>query len=325
MLRELLPMSACCRSARATHYLGVFIFLVAGAAAAQGPRVIVVQSSDLGAYRTVAAGFTAEVDADVQVATLPDGAEQAQVLWRKISELNPVLVFALGPRAATGAKRALGSVPVVFGMVPYYERYGLEGANVTGVALIPEVGASLDALKALSPRVKRVGMLHDPRYAARAVTDAIAGARSRGLVIVPLEASSTSLAERALQGARGQVDALLMVADKTVSNAAVVKRLLAFADSEHLPLLALSATQVKEGATLSLAPSYLGVGQQAGRLAHRIIYDRVDPSAVAVTAPETLDLTVNLPAARRLGNPSGVALELMKFAAHQGYTLKVYE
>lgn len=290
------------------------------------PRVVVVKSAGLAPYAAVVAGFSAEVRAEVVEVTLEDSAQAANRAFQRIATQKPALVLAIGPLAANTARRTLGAqVPVLFAMVPYYEKYGLEGPNITGIALTSDFRPELAALKSLAPSAKRVGILHDPRFSAGLVEAARSAAEPLGLSIVPLEANAQAKADKVLAGAKDKVDALLMVADKTVGNAAVVQELIAFSTAQRLPLVGLTPSQVKEGATLALAPSPTAIGQQAGRLANRIIHEKVDPGALAVSQPEGMDLAVNLSAAGKLGGSRDVVLELLRFAAKRDFPVRVFE
>ena len=86
-----------------------------------------------------------------------------------------------------------------------------------------------------------------------------------------------------------------MVADKTVGNAAVVQALIAFCHAQKVPLVALTPSQVKEGATLAARSQPHGHRTAGGRLANRIIHEKVDPGALAVAQPEGLDLPSTSP------------------------------
>lgn len=300
--------------------------LPTGAFAQSRPRVVAVKSANLGPYASVVAGFTAEAQAEVVELTLDESPTAAARIFKRLAEQKPALVLALGPLAANAARRSLGEgVPVLFVMVPYFERYGLEGPNVTGIALTSDFTPELGALKAVAPKAKRVGILHDPRFSARQVQVAQESASGLGLSIVSLEADSEAKARKVLEGAAGKVDALLMVADKTVGNAGIVQALIAFSGAQKVPLVALTSSQVKEGATLALAPSPTAIGQQAGRLANRIIHEKVDPGALAVAQPESLDISVNLTAARKLAPSCDVVLELLRFSAARDYPVRVHE
>ncbi len=301
------------------------LLLAVGAAQAQErPRVLVVKSSSFAAYTSVVAGFSAEARAEVEEITLPDGAAGQKAL-EAAARRKPGLVLAIGPVAATSARRAFDEVPVIFTMVPYYERYGLEAQNVTGIALTNDLSVELETLAAVSPKSRRVGILHDPRYSKALVAEASGAAAKAGQVVVPLEVRGADRVDKVLAGAREKVDALLMIADKTVASAEVVRKLITFSLDAGLPLVGLSAGQVKEGAMLSLSPSYTGIGQQAGRLANRILHEKVDAGALAVAQPEVLDMAVNLGTAKRFGQTCDVALEIFKFAARRGYPIKVFE
>ncbi|WP_426732428.1 ABC transporter substrate-binding protein [Myxococcus faecalis] len=290
------------------------------------PQVVAVKSANLAPYTSLLAGFSAEARAEVQEMTLDESPGAAARIFKKLAAQKPALILALGPLAANAARRSLGEdVPVLFAMVPYYEKYGLEGPNVTGISLTSDLGPELEALLAVAPKAKRVGMVHDPRFSASTVALAQAAAAARGLSILALEVDSPGKVAKTLEGAAGRVDAMLMVADKTVGNAAVVQELIAFAHAKRLPLVALTPSQVKEGATLALSPSPLTIGLQAGRLANRIIHEKVDPGALAVAQPEGLDLSVNLTTARKLGPSSESVLELLRFAARKDFAVKVYE
>jgi len=307
--------------------LVLWVVLGPGVSSAQParPKVVVVKSAALGSYSSVVAGFSAEVRAEVSEVVLEESAPAAARALQRIAAQKPALVLAIGPLAANSARRTLGKeVPVLFAMVPYYEKYGLEGPNLTGIALTSDFRPEFAALKALSSSIKRVGILNDPRFSSGLMEAAQAAAEPLGLSIVALETDGTKL-EKVLANAKDKVDAMLMVADKTVGNAAVVQGLISFAAANHLPLVGLTPSQVKEGATLALAPSPVAIGQQAGRLANRVIHERVDPGALAVAQPEGLDLAVNLSAASKLGGSKDAVMELLRFAAKRDFPVRVFE
>jgi putative ABC transport system substrate-binding protein len=299
--------------------------LFGAAVASARARVVVLRSADLAAYSQVVAGFGSELKADVEEATLDDdGTHQAAVLQKVVSE-QPALVLAVGPLAATLARHALQDVPVLFCMVPYYERYGLEGPKTTGIALTSDLSVELSALQSVFPEVKRVGIVHDPRYSAAVVAQAQKVGQKAGVAVVPLPAEGAQEIERALSQARGKVNALLMIADKTVANAEVVRKEISFARAERLPVLGFADSQVKEGATLAFSPSYLAIGQQAGRLANRIINEKIDVGALAISPPEVLDLAVNLKSTQALAAPSEVIDGLLNFASTRGFPIRVFQ
>jgi len=301
--------------------LALMLLLPSLVAAEERPRVVVLESAERAAYTAVVAGFASEVRGEVTRVLWEEGGDSLE----KVARLKPALVLAIGPLAAVGAKRALPEVPLVFVMVPYLERYGLDGPRVTGISMTGDFSVELSALKATFPSGKRVGLLYDPRYSSALVDGLRPRVKAQGLSLVPLEVEGETAAERTFASAHRKVDALMMVGDKTVATAALVKRAIAFSEEEKVPFLALAPALVKEGAFLSLSPSPVGVGQQAGRLANRILHEKVDPGALAVALPEGLELAVNLSTARKLGTSGELAQRLLELASRMGYPVKVFE
>lgn len=299
--------------------------LVAFAAPGDRPRVVVVKSADLGPYAALAAGFTAEVRAQVEELTLEEGADAAAKALKKLADSRPALVLAVGPAAAVGAHRHLSEVPIVFAMVPYFEKYELEGPKITGIALTSDLSLELAALKALLPEAKRIGVVEDPRYSQKLIDGASSYAQGLGLSVVPLEIDGAGRLEKVLKGAKGRVDALVLISDRTVGNAAVVQRIIQWSVEEKVPAVGLAPGQVKEGALLALSPAPTGLGLQAGRLANRILHEKIDPGAMAVASPEGVDLHCNLKTARQLLDARKFALDLVTFAAAKNLAVKVTE
>lgn len=303
---------------------GLLLTLLATSSVAR-PRVVVIKSAELAPYAQAIAGFSAEVKAEVSEVVLEEGAEAAQKALKRLATEPPALVLAVGPSAAVNARRQLPGVPIVFMMVPYFQKYDLEGANTTGVALTSDLSLELTALRVLAPRVKRLGLVMDPRFSKGLAEEASLVAQSRGLSVVPLELDTVAKLEKLLASAKGRVDGFVVVSDKTVGNAAVLERLLAFARAESLPVVGLSATQVRQGALFSLAPAPLSIGLQAGRVANRILVEKIDPGALAVAPPEGVELTVSLSAATRLGLGDGFTAAVLNFAAQQTLVVRPIE
>jgi putative ABC transport system substrate-binding protein len=294
-----------------------------GDAFAQGakPRVAVIKSAGLTAYAQVVAGFSAEARVAVDEVSLEEGVEPDKVL-KKVADSKPLLVLAIGPAAAVAARKQFSTVPIVFVMVPYFQKYELEGQNTTGIALTSDLSLELTGVKAVLPQLKRLGVLEDPRYSKKLIDDATQLATSRGLLLVPLELDAAGKVDKALSLAKGRVDGLVVVSDKTVGNAAVIERLLQFASDEKLPVVGLAPAQVKQGALFALAPAPLAIGQQAGRIVNRVLFEKVDPGTIAVASPDGVEVHVNLSAAAKLGLAETFARDVLSFAARSGLPVK---
>lgn len=309
-----------------TRVLVVLLALGTSVVAQARPKVVVLKSSELSSYRAAAAAFCAELGevAEHLIVDEVEDLNQSRTL-KRLAEIAPDLVFALGPQAAVGARRVLGKTPVVFAMVPYFEKYELDAPNVTGVGLTSDLALELSLIKAAMPDVRKVGVVYDSRYSQKFVDDAVALASPKGLTVLPVDIDGLGKLERSLRTSRGRFDALVWVSDRTVATAAVVSRLIEWSLEEKLPSIAFGPAQVKEGAFLALSPTPTAMGQQAGRVARRIVEERVDPGALAVMAPDGSELYVNLTVAEALPDGEKWLSELLSFAARQSLSVRPVE
>jgi putative ABC transport system substrate-binding protein len=293
--------------------------------ASLGVEVAVLKSDSLGPYASAVAGFSAECRAEVAEYDLKEDPARAEKVIKELQGAKPSLIFAIGPLAANSAKRAFEDVPIVFAMVPNWEKYGLEAKNVTGVALQRPVRTQLETLKALAQGTRRVGVLYTPRYSKPIIEAANDVSKALGMQIVAAKVETPEEVPGALKGLVGKTDALWMLADRSVANPDAVQAIIAFALESKLPVFALSEQQVRDGALVSLSPNYTAIGQQAGKIANRVLFDKVNPGTLVVAQPEGLDIAINLTTAKRIGVECNLALEIFKFAAKQAYPIRVFE
>lgn len=295
------------------------------APAEEAPLVAIVKSQDLEPYAEAVTAFSLEARAQLVEYDLKGDEERAKKAFAAIRQRKPALVWALGPFAAAAARRELPQTPLVFALVPNHEKYDLAGPMVTGISLTRTPRAQLETLRALAPRARSVGVVYDPRSSAVQVEQAARAAQELGLALVPATVSDAGEVGAKVAALAGRVDALWMVADRTVSTVSAFEKLLQFAREKKLPVFALSEEQVRSGALVALSPDVAGIGRQAGRLANRILHDGVAPRALPVADPEGLDLAINVSTARRLAVGCDLALDIFTYAAKRQYPIKVYE
>lgn len=298
---------------------------LAAQASSPRPLVAVVKSTSLGPYASAVAGFASEVKAEVAEYDLQDDPARAEPVFAELKARSPALVLALGPQAANAARRALTRTPLVFAMVPNYEKYGLEGQNVAGIALTRPAKAQLEALKALAPRVKRVATVFNPKFSKPVFESAAEAAKALGLELVAAKVDAPEDVAGALGALKGRAEAIWMLADRSVANAEAAEAIIRFSQEEKLPLFALTESQVRDGALVSLSPDYAAIGQQAGRLGNRIILEKVNPGALEIAMPEVLDIALNLATAKKIGQARELSQAALEYAAKHGYFVRAFE
>jgi putative ABC transport system substrate-binding protein len=289
------------------------------------PVVAIVKSQDLEPYQEAIAAFSLDVRAELVEYDLRGDDGRAQKAFQALREHPPALVWALGPLAATGARRELPETPLVFALVPNHEKYDLAGAQVTGISLTRTVRSQLETLRALAPAAKAVGVVYDPRSSALLVEQAGRAAQELGIRLVPAPVADAGEVGAKVNELAGKVDALWMVADRTVSTVQAFEKLLAFSQARRVPIFALSEEQVRAGALVALSPDLTAVGRQAARMTNRLLQDGLSPRALPVADPDGLALAINVTTARRLVVGCDLALDIFTFAARRHYPIKVFE
>lgn len=289
--------------------------------------IAIVTDAKLPIYRRVVTGFSVEVRKAVSEYTLGGKRDKGKEVYERALAQKPSLVLAIGPMAANLAKELLPhDVPVIFCMVPNLEQYpDLKGPNITGVALEQSMRDQLSTLKTVAPKTQTVGVVFNPRHTGKKIAEARRAASSLGLKLVTVEAANPGDVGRAVSGLADRIDALWMVPDPTVLNLAAFQALLDFSMQKKIPFFSINYKFVEKGALISMGIDYARIGQQAGRLANRIIKDKTKPGSVAVQNPEGLDIAINLTTARTIGVECDLALEVFTYAAERQYAIRVYK
>lgn len=294
---------------------------------AHAANVAVVMDAKLPVYRRVMTGFSVELRSSVREYSLDGKRDRGGKIFRDIIQTRPSLVLAIGPMAANLGQEFLPKdIPLIFTMVPNLEQYkDLKGSNIAGVALEQSLRTQLSTLKTVAPHTQSVGVVYSPKHTSRKIAAAKRDARSLGLKLITAEARSASDVKRAVGTLAGRVDALWMVPDPTVLNLAAFDALLDFSVKRKIPLFAINYKFVERGALVSMGLDYARIGQQAGRLADRIISGRTRPSDIGVQDPEGLDIAINLSTARAIGVQCDLAIDIFTYAAEQKYAIRVYK
>lgn len=287
-------------AARALSVL--LLLLLGGSARAAGPVVVALESDGLTLYRQAEAGMAAELDGiELASFSLEGDAKRADDVLAQVLARKPAVVVAFGPLAANAARKGLGEVPVVFCLVPNHEKYGLDGKNVTGIALTRPVDDQLAALAGLLPAAKKVGVLYTPEYSQEVFSQAQKAAEAQGLTLVGRKLGKGKELAEEVEALAGAVDVIWMLADRGTANVEASKLLLQATRKAGIPLIALGEGQVREGALAAFTVPPVLVGAQVGKLARRIAVERINAGSLQVMAPVQLELWLNLGTAKRLG------------------------
>lgn len=232
-------------------------------ASAAGP-VLVVRSSDLGPYREVEQSFLRAIGEPIQVVSLtaPNGAAALQQLLSQ----GPKGVLLIGKDAVTQANASNLPSVVVTALVPENEVPPL------AVAIPPFAPPErqLAALKQLVPALKKVGLVYDPGQSAHRFQEYQAAAAAQKVALTGVPVTDRKDVAQAVKDLLSRVDALWLMPDTTVVNAASVKFILEHSLSQKVPVIAFSQAICRAGGLLATEADPSAVGRRAAELVRRM-------------------------------------------------------
>ena len=220
-----------------------------------------------------------------------------------------VILTGGGTPAATAAKNAAGTIPVVFQGVGdpvgqgFVTSLARPGRNMTGISdQQPEVGPKLlQFFKEIVPSAKRIAILTNPNNSSQPLTLGGMQAAARALRIDVAVVSAGSPAE--FEGAfveivRGRSDGLVVLRDPLFVGEAV--RLMTLAARHRLPTMGGDQSVPESGGLASYGPNRLDLIRRAAILVDKIVKG-AKPSDLPVEQPTKFELVVNMRTAKDLG------------------------
>ncbi|MDI6791441.1 MAG: ABC transporter substrate-binding protein [bacterium] len=276
------------------------IFTLNQAMAADRAVVSVVFSSDLEPYRQSWQGFEEFLD-EKEVALWANKynleKEKPEVVFSRIKEQRPDLVFTLGTKASKLAKEEIDNIPVVFSIV--LDPEGLIDSNVSGVSLGIPAGMKLTEIKRILPDVKKIGLVYSPKTTSL-YRETLQSCRELGLQLITRKIDTGKEFPEAIKEISRQIDCFLMIPDSKIYFPKSVEYLLLESLRKGFPVVGLSSFYTKAGAFLSFDCDYKELGRQAGEIALKILNGE-EPADIPHLRPRKIKLSLNLLAAERLG------------------------
>jgi putative ABC transport system substrate-binding protein len=264
-------------------------------------KVFVLKSKDISSYNLAVEGFSSYSRKrwDIVEYDLEGELENTPKMLKALDRENPDLVVAVGAKALACLIESKVSRPVVFCMVMNLPEYDFSGLNITGISLEISCDRQFEVLSRLNADIKTVGVLF--RKDSAVVLDSANKAASRfNLQLVPLAIENEKEIPPKIRSALGKVDALCMLDDSFIQSKATLEYVVLKSLENNIPFMAISKVFVKEGALVSLSPSFFSNGQQAAEIAEKILVGQVNPKDIPVGLHNNPDLIINLKIAQKM-------------------------
>lgn len=282
-----------------------FLILFPGVSEA-GPEIVAIQSIRVEPYEEAIKGFQSVCNARINRIVVSELGETDVV--RKINEIRPDMVLAIGRDALSMVKRIEG-IPIVYLMVLNPQSTLSGEKNITGVSMNIPPEKQLMVLLGALPYTKNIGLLYDPNRTGYLVRKAKDAARKIGIKLIAREIHSSRDAPSLIMDMKEKIDVFWMLPDITVITPETVKFLLLFSLENNIPLLAFSEKYVEVGAFMSTDIDAFDMGSQAGEMANKILSGRGVKNVRQVHARK-LVVSTNLMIARKLGINLNIAMNL---------------
>jgi putative ABC transport system substrate-binding protein len=307
------------------------LVLIAGHGLAGGPASLRAQMSDI-ALRRIGVFTPGRREAE-EILSIPFFDEMRRLGWvegqnitydrvyaadrmenlpRLAADLvarKPELIFTASPPAATAAKGATSSIPIVFvgvvdpvssGLVASLAR---PGGNATGItqsiadSLAPK---RLQLLREILPGIKRIGLLVSSADAgSRADENALAPvARTFGLTMIVASATDPAAFDASVNSVIQQRAEAIIAASSIAFTRC--ERLIELTHPARIPVVGLNQPMTHAGALFSYGPSLADEFRRAALVGDKILRG-AKPSDIPVETANLLELVVNLQSARTLG------------------------
>src|SRR5262249_28330211 len=225
-------------------------------------------------------------------------------LAAELVALRPNAIVATATPAASAAKRATSTIPIVMSAVADPIGSGLvnslakPGGNITGLSIMSaDISAkSLEFLRVLVPSADRVAVLMSANPVHLSLLKEVeAAALTLGLAIVPVTAKLPSDLESAFATMTKQrCNGLVILADYV--NPAIPR----LAAQARIPTIYQLAEFVRYGGLLGFGPGIPGLFRPAAGFVGKI-FKGAKPADLPVEQPTKFELVINLKTAKALG------------------------
>ena len=230
-------------------------------------------------------------------------------LVAELVRLKVDIIVTIGPGPTLAAKKASGTIPIVFasandpvgtGLVSSLAR---PGGNITGLSLMtPDLdGKRLELLKEAVPKFARVAFLWRSGGARGnlPLTDMEAAAKALGLKLLSLEVRSLDDFEGAFARAKKErAQALITTTGGRINTQQ--RQVLDFAAKNRLPAIYHYSEFVEAGGLMSYGPNNTDLWRRAADLVDKILKG-AKPADLPVQQATKFEFIINLKAAKQIG------------------------
>jgi len=268
--------------------------------------IIVVKTRSIPSGEQILDGFKSICGSSISIkeydmqGKLKKGKRIIKEIKESIKLKPPKMVLTIGGPATKLAQEALTEIPILFSMVVNPQKKGFSGNNISGITSDVPIKLQLEKLKAIVPGVKSIGVIYNPKNTDNIIQEVEQAASNMGFELVLYKVSSEKKVPLAIRNIIKEVNALLIITDRTVVNKNSFKYIVTTTLENKIPTMVYTDYLVKAGLLVSLTPDYFSIGEQAGNVVCNLQKSESNKQ-LSVISPQKINLTINLKTAKRLG------------------------
>ena len=237
------------------------------------------------------------------------GPERLEQLAMELVALKPQVIVTQGGPATFPVHRTGTSIPVVMGFsgdpveAKLAATYARPGRNITGMTFLSLelVGKRMELLKEVLPGLKRTAILANPEHPGQhgELRASQVAAESLGLTIDYFQVRNQQELDHALDSAlQRRSEALVQFPDAfTLRHRDRIAR---FSIEHRIPAISGWAQFAESGNLMTYGPNLRAVFTRLASFVDKILRG-ANPAALPIEFPDSVELVVNLKAARSLG------------------------
>lgn len=261
------------------------------------PGVDILLSSDIPAYRGVADALTKRLQGRTEVYSLSGRADMANAVIASVKASGHEQVVAIGLGAALAA-RELPDRQVVFCQVFNYAEHQLLGPNSKGISLLPGLGKTFAAWKAISPSLMDVGVISGEGFEGM-LELANAAAAQQGIRLHHIEVANDKAYQFAYKQMAEEVQGYWLLPDNRVLSSGILRDVMTFSVRGGKQVLVFSDELLKLGGLLSAGSTEEDVAEKVLTRLAEAAHKQEIPGADILPLDEA-KLRINDVMARRL-------------------------
>ena len=282
-------------------FLSAFLFsLTTSPAAFARESIALLISDDIEEFNIAADSFIDNAQRNVEVFRIRGDRATAYRICEDLQIDNPPLVVAIGAKAAWAARQRLPTVPLVYAMVEHPERYGINGATVTGISLEAPPDLILSQFRLFAPEAGSLAIFTSASINAPLLERSRETAEELGYEISIFNVENNKDLRKSLVYIHKNVDAIWLLPDDEIITPDNFYSIHTTAIRNHMPTLANSELLVKAGALIGVTASYQSIGKQAAEVTERILSG--DNSMYgSVLQPDEAQVIINVDTKEQIG------------------------